>query len=171
MECPTPYDKLIHGRNEYIKSCNETIEHKTEITIGLIKKCMKANPKPSIIECSKYNPFLLIDSLECVPTCTIKQRQNKLCITNHISKNEDKDKILDKIISQAKDELISNFYKLIFDGNVINENKLNISLTRTKKENTDDNDINLGECEDRLKNFYEIISPESLYILKVETEN
>ena len=170
LECPTPYDKLIHGRNECIKSCNETIEHKTEITIGLIKKCMKANPKPSIIECSKYNPFLLIDTLECVPTCTIKQRQNKLCITNHISKNEDKDKILDKIISQAKDELISNFDKLIFDGNVINENKLNISLTRTKKENTDDNDINLGECEDRLKNFYEIISPESLYILKVETE-
>jgi hypothetical protein len=77
---------------------------------------------------------------------------------------------LDKIISQAKNELISNFDKLIFDGNVINENKLNISLTRTKKENADDNDINLGECEDRLKNFYEIISPESLYILIVETE-
>ena len=180
LECSKPYDKLIHGRKECVKLCSETKENKYEIEFGLIKKCLKRCPEPFYeledrpnycsSECPKDNPFLLLDSLECISNCSINQRQNKLCITNYINKKGETINIFDIIINQTRNELMNNFDKSVVDGNKINEKKLNITITRTKKENIKDNDINLGECEDRLIKYYNITPPESLYILRIDME-
>ena len=43
-----------------------------------------------------------------------------------------------------------------------------ITITRTLQEDNGDNGIYLGECEDRLKNFYNIPQNEKLYILRLD---
>ena len=97
LKCPEPYDKLIHGKNECIKSCDETNDYKYELTLGKVclANCNDNNlnehydsPFSCIPKCPQENPFLFVESLECVSYCSIKQRQNKLCITNYIYSKE-----------------------------------------------------------------------------------
>ena len=106
-------------------------------------------PNFCIQECSKENPFLLFEAYDCTSNCTIKQRQNKVCIRDFISKVEDNAEILDSIIKQTKNELLNNFNESVVNGEPILDGGVNI--TKTKKENISEDDINLGDCEDRLK--------------------
>ena len=76
--------------------------------------------------------------MECVSHCTIKQRQNKLCITYYIFSKEVNYQIFDKVISQTKNELLNNWDKSVVDGDIINENGDNITITKTLKEYNDD---------------------------------
>ena len=62
-------------------------------------------PFSCIPNCSEDNPFLLVETLECVSHCTIKQRQNKLCITYYIFSKE----INYQILNQTRSELLNNF--------------------------------------------------------------
>ena len=113
LKCVEPYDKLINGTNECIKSCRETKEYNYELELSkiCITKCPenfyepKDKPFSCVPKCKQESPFLLIDSLECVSQCTIKQRQNKLCITNYIFDKEVNNNIFDKVISQTRNEL------------------------------------------------------------------
>ena len=96
LKCIEPYDKLIYGTNECVKSCNKTRDYKYEFSLD--KVCLtncpeyfyESHDKPfyCIPKCTFLRPFLLVETLECVSYCTIKQRQNKLCITDyHYSKD------------------------------------------------------------------------------------
>ena len=49
LECPEPYNKLIEGKNECIKSCSETKKYKYDFIFG--NKCLEVkNKKSAIIE-------------------------------------------------------------------------------------------------------------------------
>ena len=180
LECPALYDKLIDGKNECIKSCSSTKVNIYELRKGLDKKCLincpmnyrlvTQIPNFCIQECSKENPFLLFEAYDCTSNCTIKQRQNKVCIRDFISKVEDNEEILDSIIKQTKNELLNNFNESVVNGEPILDGGMNITITKTKKENISEDDINLGDCEDRLKKNYGILEEESLYILRANVE-
>ena len=180
LECPYPYDKLIHNKKECVKSCKETKGHKYEFEFGFGKKCLSKCPenfvelekRPNYCtpECPKETPFLILASLKCVLNCTISQRQNKLCITNYITKKDDNFNIYDLVIEQIRNELKNNFDENVVNGNKIRENGADITITKTKKENIKDDDINLGECEDRLIQYYNITPNESLYLLRIDVE-
>ena len=113
MQCPEPYEKLIYAKNECIKSCSETKLYKYEVLIS--KVCLiecpenfyKANDNPfsCIPKCREEKPFLLVESFECVSYCTIKQRQNKLCLTVNVYSEEINYHIFDEIINQTRNEL------------------------------------------------------------------
>ena len=132
LKCPEPYDKLIHDKKECVKSCKDTKGHKYEFDLGFGKKCLSSCPENFVVpknrpnyctpECPKKSPFLLLDSLQCVLNCTISQRQNKLCITNYITKKEDNYNVYDLIIRQIRKELTNNFDNSLLNGNVIKEN-------------------------------------------------
>ena len=62
--------------------------------------------------------------------------------------------------------LLTAFALIVVDRDIINENGDNITITRTEKLN--DDGIYLGECEERLKNHYNISQNESLYVLRVD---
>ena len=51
---------------------------------------------------------------------------------------------------------------------IINENGDNITIARTQKESMNDDDLYLGECENRLIDFYHIPPTESLYVLRID---
>ena len=50
----------------------------------------------------------------------------------------------------------------------MNENGDNITITRTQEESEKDDGIYLGECEERLKKYYNISENETLYILRLD---
>ena len=182
FECPEPYDKLIDGKNECVKSCINTKENKYEFENKLKKKCLiqcpehyrliKEIPNHCVPECSENNPFLSIEKFECTSTCSMMQRQNKLCITDYINqeKNNDDNNIYDLVINQIKNDLLNNFDESLVNGNIIHEKGINISLTKTKNENERNDQINLGDCEERLKQNYNITENESLYMLRLDVE-
>ena len=174
LKCPKTYEKLIHGKNECIKSCDETNDHNYELLIGKIclKNCSDNfyepydKPFSCIPKCPSDHPFLFVESLECVSYCTIKQRQDKLCVTYYTHSKEVNYQIFDTVMSQTRNELLTAFDLIVVDRDIINENGDNITITRTEKLN--DDGIYLGECEERLKNHYNISQNESLYVLRVD---
>ena len=72
------------------------------------------------------------------------------------------------MISQTRDELLNNYDSSVVDGGIIDENGDNITITRTLQEDNNSDGIYLGECEDRLKNFYNISQTEALYVLRLD---
>ena len=178
LKCPEPYDKLIYGKNECINSCNKTQNNKYELTLGKVCLSLCSNnlyisddkPSTCIPKCPQERPFLLVQSLECVSNCTITQRQNNLCVTYYIFSQEVNYQIFDEVISQTRYELMNDFDLSVVNGGLINENGDIITITRTKKENTNDNDFYLGECEDRLIEHYNISPNETLYLLRIDVE-
>ena len=96
-----------------------------------------------------------------------KQRQSKLCLTYYIFSREINYQIFDKVINQTRDELLNNFDSSVVNRGIINENGDNITITRTQQESENDDGIYLGECEERLKKYYNISENESLYVLSL----
>ena len=177
LKCTEPYDKLIFGKNECVKLCSETNNYKYELALG--KVCLTIcpenffNPNKNsflcIPKCSQDKPFLLVGSLECVSQCTIKQRQNKLCVTYYRFSQEVNNNILNEVLSQTRNELLNDFDESVINGDIINENGDIIRFSRTTKYNmNDEDDIFLGECEDRLKELYHIPLNDSLYVLRLD---
>ena len=177
LKCIEPYGKIIYDKNECVKSCSETNNYKYELKLG--QACLKICPEnfyePNenqffcIPKCPQDKPFLLVDTLECVSQCTIKQRQNKLCVIYYMFSKEVNNNIFNEVVSQTRNELLNDFDLSVVNGNIINENGDIIRISRTKKDNTiDDDDIYLGVCEDRLKEFYHIPLNDSLYVLRLD---
>ena len=176
LKCPEPYDHLIHDQNECIKSCSDTDNHLYQISLG--KVCLVNcsdnffepydRPKTCIPHCPEESPFLLIETLNCVAHCTIKQRQDKSCVTYYLYSKEINYRIFDEVVSQTRYELLNNFEPSVVNGSIINENEDNITITRTQEENMNDDGIYLGECEDRLKHFYNIPLTDTLYVLRID---
>ena len=175
-ECPKGYNKLIHGKNECIKSCENTKEHKFEYNNNCLIKCpenfiaLKEKGNYCTPQCPKESPFLYLDSLKCTSGCTIIERQNKICIANYIPTKEDNFNILDKVIEQTRYELFNNFDPSVVNGKFIEENGAKIIIKRTNEGNDNDNAIDLSECEELLKEHYNISKNESLFMLRIDIE-
>ena len=119
---------------------------------------------------SKRNSFFYFELLKCVYNCSIRERQNKICITNYVSSNQEDDyDIFDIIINQIKNELTNNFDESVINGNPIKEKETKIILTKTDNQGND-TILNLTLCEERLKYAYNITKNESLYLLRIDTE-
>ena len=154
LKCPKNYIKLILETKECINS--------TENSENLFNN--------SLPLCPKENPFLNIELLKCVYNCTIKERQNKICITNYVSSNQEDDyDIFDIIINQTRNELTNNFDESVINGIPIKEKETKIILTKTDNQGND-TILNLTLCEERLKYTYNITKNESLYLLRIDTE-
>ena len=174
MECPQPYIKSVHDTKECVKSCEDTEEDIFEYNNICLKSCpenfvaLKEKANQCTPACPKEKPFLYLDSLKCTQNCTIKERQSMLCITNYISTKDDNFNIFDIVISQVRHEIENNFDKTVVNGNPIKERGATIKIIRTGQDSDDDNVINLGECEDKLKEHYNI--SDALYLLRIDVE-
>ena len=128
------------------------------------------------MKCTKQYPFEIVNTQECVNNCTINDRKNKLCIINYISEDEDSSKVQDEAINNIREDLTSGFDVTDIDqgGDIVIEEKgtkLTITNTENQKDNEKNKDsttINLGDCETKLKQHYQIPLNKSLYILKLD---
>ena len=174
LECPDHHSKLIHKKNECVKSCSDTNNNHYEYDNKCLNKCpenfiaLEENGNSCRPECPKSEPFLNSNELKCTLYCTIKERQNKVCKTNYIPKKEDNINIFEIILGQIRQELFNNFDPTTVDGTPIQEKSASITITRKRKASNSANDINLGECEDRLKEYYHI--EDDLYLLRIDIQ-
>ena len=127
------------------------------------------------IKCTKEYPFEIILNQTCIHYCSINDRLKGLCKLNYIDNSENnksKDELLEQIkIMITKDLNMSNFnnitnYILFKDNNV--QYSLSSTNNNRKYEKINNTEIDLGDCEMKLKEKYIIPEEKSLYIFKVE---
>ena len=116
----------------------------------------------------------------CVEKCSINDMQKGKCILNYTNFISESSLLIDNgqdQLDMVKDELINGFDTLSIDEGediVINNEDQGISYEITSSKNQKNNrgknktSINLGLCEDKLKEKYQIDKNDSLYILKID---
>ena len=180
--CPEEYNKLIPEKNLCVNKCSNYLNYKYEFRNTCYKECPyniseKSEAKNFFCEvkCTKDYPFEKIKTQTCVDDCTISERQNGLCKINYISKDENNKEAEEKVIDNIKEEITKDFNVSNIDKGedvTIKQKGSTITITTTENQNNDKSynktTINLGECEDKIKEEYNISKNKSLYILKID---
>ena len=177
-ECPHDYKFLIVDLRRCVKSCNVVSDYSKRLRYECYKECPSGistqsedNPNKCNSQCTFDYPFLLILEDICVASCSIMERSQKLCITSYYGNrtNLELQEIIHKDINKDLEEAFN--YSIITESNtvLIEENETNYEIVTTHNKNTNSNttSILLGECEDRLKEYYEIDKDEYLYMLVI----
>jgi len=193
-ECPNNYDKLIENKRECVFKCSKDQIYKYEFQ----KKCFSECPENSMERenkkelelfsldenyfckpiCNKTFPYEIIHTQICVTKCNIESIVNHSCIVNYQEKQETNNfDIFDNLINDIEELLTSEDYNTseIENGNneVIKYEHMTVTLTTTKNEKNDENNINvttinLGDCEKILKEIYNISNNKALFMKKIE---
>ena len=191
LTCPDAYNKLILNNRECINNCSLDNTYKFEYKNICYSECptgtKEINDNYCQLVCNETNPFLIINTQECREFCDIDLMSRKLCIFEYNMKiekgNEEENKIQEikiqnKILENIEKEFISNIYNTsnIDSGNeeVIKFEKMNITLTSTDieinkfYENISSPIININDCENSLRQTYNISNNQKIYIKKIE---
>ena len=182
-ECPNNFKFLIVDLGQCVKSCNTSLralsEYNKVLRYGCYKKCpsiiskpRKKNPNLCGPLCTYESPFELVEEEKCVASCSIMERSKKLCITNYYG-NRTNLEIQELIHVDIQNDLENNFdYTIITENQTIlikeNQTFYEIVTTRNKNPNSIITSVNLGECETRLKEYYEIEQDQYLYMLVID---
>ena len=125
-------------------------------------------------KCTEENPFEIINTQKCVKNCNLTMIKNKMCILNYESKNN-----VDSLLKNIEDIFTSNDYNTLEIENgiddIIKYNDVIVTLTTTANQKNNENNsnvttINLGNCENILKNVYNISKNETLFMRKIDVK-
>ena len=173
-QCPKNQSKLILDKRKCIDECKNDNIYQYEYDDKCYKKCptetipnnnnicikeiiKSRNETESILDCSAEKLFL-----------------TKSCGTE-ITSNKNKDQLIsnieDDIINRRIDDLIDNITKTKQDL-LVKENDTIYQITTSDNQKNNDykniSSLNLGDCEDRLKQIYHIDPKLSLLIFKID---
>ena len=180
-ECPDDFKYLVVELRQCVKSCNDAPGYEKALRYECYKECPPGvstqsteNPNKCEAQCTFDYPFLLIPKEICLASCSIMERSQKLCVTSYFDKRTNFE-IQELIHKDINRDLIDEIdYKIINETNTVlieeNQTKYEIVTTRNKNLNSNTTSILLGECETRLKEFYEIDQDEYLYMLVINAE-
>ena len=179
-KCPPPFNFIIAGTKQCVKSCSETAGYFKQFRNYCYKECPSViskeredNPNLCKVICPYEFPFELVEYQLCVSSCSIMDRSTKLCITNNFE-NRTNLELQELIYDDISKNLIGSFnYSMITDYNpvIVEENSTiyEIITSNNKYQNPNTSKIDFGRCESLLKNFYSIEQNESFLILKMDT--
>jgi hypothetical protein len=176
--CPNLYSKLILKKNECINSCQKDDIYKYEFNNKCYEKCPSGTNNNNyicegIIECDDNSPYLSTFSNECMKSCSTIDFLNHLCSINNDNIYIKQNFILN-IIKDLKDpslnELLNNVTNEYKEDIIINEKNILYQITSSynqkNKEYKNISTIDLGECENILKDKYKINKNDTLIIFK-----
>ena len=189
--CPNDYNKKIQEKNICIDKCFKDKEFPYEFRFNCYNECplnisIKSETKYFFCNaiCPKEFPFEIISTQKCVDVCSITDRQKELCKINYEPKeeeagdNDNKDaskEIEDKAVENIQQEITSGFDTEELDKGenvVIKQKDSTVTISTTENQKTEKSKnistINLGECENKIKDEYNIPRNKSLYILKLD---
>ena len=171
--CPSNFNKLIINKNKCIDECENDDIYKYEY----INFCYSSCPNNTI---AYENSYICNDNnndknyyndtfiYSCVEEIVFKNK-----IKN--STNDSTVEIQDQILIKIQEILNNGFVSFKFENGKdieisIEEFTYTITTTSNQNNNKDKNKstINLGECEKKLKDNYNISYNDSLYILKID---
>ena len=121
--------------------------------------------------------FEIIETQNCVSSCTINQKEKGICKINYISEEENSKEIEEKVVENIKEDLTNGFNTSNIDSGknvVIAQKDSTITITSTENQRNEKSSnlttIDLGECETKIKDEYKIPKDKSLYILKIDVK-
>ena len=155
--------------NEY--HCIDTCPEKYSKLIIEKNKCI-AEPDTYLYKYDYNNTYYISEELNDEIISMVKEL---LVFNDTINNNVSYFEIQDKVLEKIQDILNNNFETTnIEEGNdiIINADKVSYTITTSsnQKNNKDNNisTIDLGECENKLKEKYNISKNSTLYIMKVD---
>ena len=182
-KCPNEFSKLIKEKNKCIDKCENDIKYKYEYN----NLCYEFCPKGAQIsqnknylcekECPNDTPYENSENNECIKECKATDLFSGLCRINN-----DSPEIKDNMMTNIKEELMNggldSLLKNVTEGEkndlVMKDNKVIYQFTTTENQNNNGDQnynisiINLGECENKLKDYYNINKNEPLLIYKLD---
>ena len=182
--CYGTYDKLIYELNECVNKCKNNSDYKYEFR----KRCYEQCPEGSIkvinninIDdffckpiCPEEKPFEYVFTQECTKYCPIKELKQDICIINFDNYNtKSQDIILQNIeISFTCEDYDASELDIGKDDIVFKSGKISITLTTTQNQKNNINNnktiIDLGDCENLLREEYNISENDLLYMKKID---
>ena len=182
--CPKDFNKLISMKKECIDDCSKDFDYPYEFKNQCYQECPQNISVKSVlrtnyceIKCSLEFPFEIIGTQECVNNCSINEREKGICKINYISQDENNKESEEKAVENIKEQLTKDFNTSDVDYGkdiVIKQQFPNITITTTenqkKEKSSNSTTIDLGECENKIKDEYNISKNKSLYILKIEVK-
>ena len=187
---PKENDPLNIG--EYFNCYKEPEGYYLDTNVYLYKKiyheCENCNTKDNIeseisnknnieIFCDNNKPFKNNIIHECVRNCSINNIINKICILNYkINSIEEFIKVQDILLENIETGLVSKEYNTLNlengQDNIIENDKMKITLTTIENQKNNKNNnitsIDLGECETKLRRYYNISDNEKLFMKKID---
>jgi len=162
-----------------VHSCSDIPGYNKILRYDCYKECppgisiqSEEDPNKCDSKCSYDYPFILILEDLCVASCSIMERSQKFCITSYFENrtNLEIQEIIHDDINKDLEEAFN--YSIVNEYNTVlieeNETIYEIVTTRNKNPNSNTTHINLGECEDRLKEYYNIDKDDYLYMLVID---
>ena len=172
-QCPKNQSKLILDKRKCIDECKNDNSYQYEYDNKCYKKC-PTETTPSNNICIK-EIYTKRNETESILNCSAKELfLTKSCGTE-ITSTQNKDQLIsnieDDIINRRIDVLIDNITKTKQDL-LVKENDTIYQITTSDNQKNNDykniSSLNLGDCEDRLKQIYNIDPKLSLIIFKID---
>ena len=122
--------------------------------------------------CPEESPYLIKGKDICSNNCSLSELFNSICITNNPKlylKQNIIDNIRNSMTSESMSDLLKNVTEKGEDLYILDEQvkfQITSSSNQNNKEYDDISTIKLGECENKLKKFYNINEDEDLLIFK-----
>ena len=184
-ECPKDFNKFIEKKQRCIDKCFKDNIYKYEFR----KKCYEQCPQDPYVtknesfycqvECPIEKPYEINETQTCVVKCNnATERAKNLCYLNNINAN---------VTIQEKETLVNGFQELLENGglddlienitgdgkdSVVQDKGATYTFTTTENQRNNENSntttINLGDCEDKLRNYYSIPKQNPLLIFKID---
>ena len=178
-KCPIGHNKLIIEKNKCIEDCTKDDIYKIEFNNTCYKSCPKGtkissnNNNLCKIECPEDKPYEN-ENNECVQECNADN-----FFIGNCQINNNNQKTIDNMIKTIKEQLnstLDDLIKNITDGDkkdlLIKAKEAAYQLTTTENQNNNKynniSTIKLGECENILKDKYDIDRNKSLLIFKID---
>ena len=127
--------------------------------------------------CKEEYSFENTETQNCVNFCTINDLQKGLCKINYEQNEESSKETEEKALENVKEELTNDFNTTDIDNGkdiIINQKYSTITISSSenqkKDKSSDRTTIDLGECETKIKQEYNISQNDTLYILKIDVK-
>ena len=178
-KCPETFNKAIDEKNKCVDNCQLDNKYKFEFK----KKCYEECPTNTInnnyyceILCPEDFPYEIKETQECITNCSFNDLLNQKCILNNQNSQKVKKEEQNNIANNIQENIISGGINISSLDNgedttiKTKETSFTITTTENQKKNANKNEtsIDLGDCENKLKEFYNIDKNKSLIIFKVE---
>ena len=186
QKCTEEYNKLIYNKSECINKCDDDETNKYEFKNICYPECPKgtisSEKNPTYCEsiCTEENPFKILSNQECVSYCPIKDIIQNLCILSvyfpNNNKKEKEIKLMNIMLKNVEAGLKYNDYNTTNlengEEDIISIERMTITLTTTQNQKNNKNNnvtiIDLRNCENKLREVYEIPDNEILYMKKID---
>ena len=175
------FNKKENSTNDCINICPKREKFLIPEKKKCIDNCMKDDiykffyDNICIIDCPEYYPYEMVFTHQCLSNCLYEDFFNKQCKLKYktISNIENLINKIDKDITlRLLDSLINSSLKENKEDLIVKEDILTYQITTSENQNekyySDISNIYLGDCETKLKQYYNISQNVSLLILKID---